>query len=117
MMVTIDKNKAFEGAKKDRLIEACGLIPYFFVAAKEQGAKTAEEAYQTMVDEYGFGDYSGTNWGTVDPKGTYVSAYDEDPDMEPLMSMSILDGPTLHIYQSAILAVVDANKTIISRMD
>ena len=117
MMVIIDPNKAFEGAKKDRLIEACGLIPYFFMAAKEQGTKTAKEAYAVMVSEYGFGDYSNTNWGTVDSKGTYVSAYKEDPDMEPIMAMSILDGPTLYVYQSAIMAVVDSNDTIITRMD
>ena len=117
MMVSIDPNKAFKGAKKDRLIEACGLIPYFFLAAKEQGAKTAKEAYAVMVSEYGFGDYSSTSWGTVDSKGTYVSAYDEDPDMEPLMSMTILDGPTLYVYQYAIMAVVDSNDTIITRMD
>jgi len=117
MMVIVDPNRAFKEAKKDRLIEACGLIPYFFMTAKEKGAKTAKEAYRIMVEQYQFGDYSSVDWGTIDSKGTYVSSHEDDPDMEPLMSMRILDGPTLYIYQSAIMAVVDSEDTFISRMD
>jgi len=117
MMVTLDPNKAYPEAKKGDLVEACGIIPQFFFAAAVENKKTAKEAYETMVSEYGFGDWSSTSWGTIDPKGTYVSSSEGDQDLEPYMELVMLDGPTLYIYPHAILAVVDSNDTIISRMD
>ena len=119
MMVTLDPMKKFEDVKKDRLVAACGLLPAFFADAMDRSTEdTAESVYKAVVEVYGFGDYSSANWGTVTPEGAYVSAYDDDPDMYPLLLLEYPDSPVqMLIYQSAILAVRDGETTILSRMD
>ena len=118
MMVTVDPLKAYTDAPKDRLIAACGILPQFFAEAVMQGNDTAESVYKAMVAIYGFGDYSGTSWGTVSDEGVYKSSYDEDPDMSPLLLCEWPDSEVkMYCYEHAILAVVDDEKQIITRMD
>jgi len=117
MLVIIDPNKHYAKNKQGHLIEACGLIPYFFRDAEDAGLKDAKEVYDFMVSVYGFGDYSGVNWGVVGPKGTYTSLEPEDKPLEPLVSFEIVEGCKLYVYPYAIMAVVQGNTQIISRMD
>ena len=107
-----------KGATAKRIVEACGILPMFYTEACVKGLVTAQEVYDDMVKTYGFGDFSGPSWGTVSPDGTYVSSFEEDPDMQPLMKCTWPDSPVeLLIYQNAILAVRDADTSIITRMD
>lgn len=120
MIINVDPNQHHvpKGANKGRIMEACGIIPMFAAEAYLKGAVTAQEVYDSMVESYGFGDMSSTDWGTVDPTGVYKSSYEEDPDMEPLVELSYPDNPVkVYIYQYAITAVVDKDTTIITRMD
>lgn len=118
MIISIDPTKSFAGANKDRILDACGLIPMFVVDAFSAGKATTKDVYGSMVESYGFGDMSSTDWGTVEPDGTYVSSYDEDEDLKPLIELSFPENPVkVYVYQYAIVAVVDPDNTIISRMD
>lgn len=120
MIISVDPNKYHVpiGATMDRLVQACGIIPAFAAEAYVKGHETAQDVYGAMVEAYGFGDMSSTDWGTVDPTGVYKSTYDEDPDMQPLVELSSPDNPVkVYIYQYAIVAVVDKDTTIITRMD
>ena len=108
-----------KGASAKKIVGAVGILPMFYTEACVKGLDTAHEVYEDMVKTYGFGDYSGPSWGTVKDDGTYVSSFEEDPDMAPLMKCSWPDNPVvMYIYQHAILAVVDGFETpIITRMD
>lgn len=120
MIISVDPNEYHipKGATKVRLVRACGIIPAFAAEAYAKGNETAQDVYDAMVERYGFGDMSSTKWGTVDPTGVYKSAYDEDPDMQPLVELRFPENPVkVYIYQYAIVAVVDEDTTIISRMD
>jgi len=121
MMVTLDPNMAYEKAPRGKLIEACGLLPNFFIDSLTkvayEGGEGAQAVYDEMVTLYGFGDYSGPSWGTVSPSGSYVSSYEEDEDLEPYLMMESLEGVKMYVYPNAILAVMDSETTILTRMD
>lgn len=117
-MVIVDPNGKYPKGTQGLLVEACGILPVFFVEATSKGLKDIGEVYEDMVEQYGFGDSSGFKWGTVDDKGVYKSAYEEDPELNPYITMSIPDGLTFHIYPNSIVGLVDPKgETIISRMD
>ena len=119
MLINVDPNEYHipKGAKQGRLVEACGIIPMFAHEAYLKGAVTAQEVYDSMVESYGMGDWASPNWGTVDAKGVYKSTHAEDPDLYPLVSLEYPGAAKVYIYQYAIMAVVDPQQTIISRMD
>jgi len=120
MIVEIDPLNVHlpKGASSKRIVDACGILPMFYTEAMVKGLETAQEVYDDMVKTYGFGDYGSASWGTVSPDGTYVSSYEEDPDMAPLLKLTWPDNPVeCLIYEHAILAVRDEDKTIITRMD
>ena len=114
-VTTFDPNGAFEGVENERLLDACGIIPMFFFTAIQEGPETAQELHSAMCREYGFGDYVWVG-AEINENGTYVSEYEEDPDLEPYMSM--VNGPlSLYIYQYGIIGVTGPDGTIVSRMD
>ena len=115
MIVSVDPNGHFKasGAKMDRLVEACGLLPLFAAQCYGEGLKDPEAFQKQMVSIYGFGDYRMD--GTVDSEGVYN--YPEDPPLHPLVALSYPENPIeVLIYQYAILAVKGPDETIISRM-
>lgn len=115
--VSLDPHQT-HGANKERLLAACGLIPSIFSeAAGEPDTEDAESLYKAAVRIYGFGDYSGTDWGTVDPDGLYRSSHDEDPPLSPIAVFRWPFGVEVLVYPHAIIAVRDEDTTIISRMD
>ena len=119
MMVTIDPTNNWPKDKRPRLVAACGLLPMFFVDAINKGLIGTQEVYDDMVKTYGFGDFSGPSWGSINEEtGVYVSSYEEDEDLAPMVTMDSLDGPTLYIYQHAIIGLVGPDGVqIVSRMD
>jgi len=113
--IEIDPNGKFLTVEMSRVIGAAGLLPYFALEAFEllpEGG--TEEVYQMLVSIYGMGDYRMPKGGTVSPEGVYNAP--EDPPLDPIVSVSGLN-TTVYIYQYAIIAVVDKNDTIVSRMD
>ena len=117
MIVSVDPTGKYEGVSKGKLVDACGLIPIFAVDAFVQRKDTAQAFYDVMVESYGFGDWSSAGWGTVGPEGVLKSDQG-DPDMSPLLELSFPEsGIKVYVYQSAIMAVVGPDETIVSRMD
>lgn len=116
MKATLDPTSAFKGVSRDKLIGALGLIPQFgAMAFLEHPEGSSEDIYGSMVSAYGFGDMRHTG-GSVSPEGVY--SYPEDPELPPLVVLQQEGSPTkVYVYQHAIIAVVDSDNTIFSRMD
>lgn len=118
MITSIDPTNSFTDAKPTRLLEACGLIPYFFAEAAVSKPKTAKEAFDIVMEAYGWGfGQDGSGWGTVDEKGMYVSSFEDDEDMAPLLSIEMAQGITGYIYQYGITAIKGPDSTFIARID
>lgn len=104
--------------KKGRILEACGLIPAIFSqAAGEPDTEDAQALYKAAVDVYGFGDWSGSDWGTVSQNGVYTSTHEDDEPLKPIAVFRWPFGVEVLVYRHAIIAVRDEDTTIISRMD
>lgn len=107
-----------KGASLERIGQAQGLIPEFVLYAVQRGAESAQEVWDAMVEAYGFGDFSGPEWGTIDAEGVYHSKYDEDPDLHPLVRYDLQgDRVSVYLYNYGIVSVVSTEQTIIGRMD
>jgi hypothetical protein len=100
--------------RPEHLIEACGIIPDFFVQAcilSEQGNPdgiTLENIADGMDDAYQFGGFGYPWGGTVSPKGIYQSQYDDDPPLPPLVQFSFCSGASAFdcfVYDHAIVAI------------
>lgn len=95
----------------DRLREACGIIPDFFLAAVLEGMETAsgptlENVSEGMDAAYRFGGFSYPFEGAVSPQGVYHSPHDEDEPLPPLARFAY-GNLELFIYQYAITALRD----------
>lgn len=113
--------------------KAAGLLPFFFrdaiVKADEYNAEIKSRIKfiaALMDDEYGFSLDSWTFGGEIRPDGTYVSEFDDDPDMQPISEWEAgrdyadkWGDIKLFIYNYAILALYDTTtgKYTIGRMD
>lgn len=115
MEVTIDPLNAFEGIKDSKLLEACGLLAYFAADVHMMEPESVQEAWDGLMDNYGFGDVSSDHWGTVEDM-VYKSSED-DPDMKPLARFGLTEDIDFLVYQYAICAVTDGETTIMGRMD
>ena len=115
LRVTIDPKDAYKGIKPAKLVEACGLLPYFAADVALQAPESVQEAWDGLMECYGFGDVSSDHWGTVEDM-TYKSSED-DPDMEPLVRFGLSDEIDFLVYQYAIVAVTDGETTMMGRMD
>ena len=115
----VDPTGYFEtkGATKPRLIEALGIVPAFVAEAATHGTPseaTPRSVLDDMAKAYGFymGDMEG---GVVTPEGIYQ--YPEDPDLHPLIQWTLDDSVVIYMYEHAIIALTDGERTIITRMD
>lgn len=104
-----DKNLAT--VPDDRLREACGIIPDFFLIAVLEGMETAsgpslENVSEGMDTAYRFGGFSYPFEGAVSPEGIYHSPFDDDDPMPPLVRFTH-GALELFIYQYAITALRD----------
>lgn len=100
---------------EDRIREACGIIPDFFLIAVLEGMDTAsrptlENVSERMDSAYGFGGFSYPFEGAVSPQGVYHSPFEKDGD-EPLPPLArfAYNNLELFIYQHAITALRDRN--------
>ena len=129
MMVTVDPLNKFKDVPKQRLVEACGVIPLFYAESVERLTEeaSADGIFKSMMDIYGFGFGNGKEdyWGTIKEDGVMVSNEPDDPedgpadpDLFPYMSCKYPDsGVELLIYSHAITVVRDTDDTFITRMD
>ena len=130
-MVTLENTKdplvRYTSAPGDSLEQACGLIPFFWMDALLNQADTAEDVMDSMVESYGFGrmEFKGC---MVAEDGTYVSEFEEDPDLAPYLKLGAVftDEDTgecenvveCWVYPYGILAVRDlTTPPTIVRMD
>ena len=118
MKIEIDPNGAFKGIKKAKLLEAMGLLPYFAQDVAYSEPESVQEAFDMLMDCYGYGmGQDGSGWGTVDEEGRYISISEEDPALDPLGTFELTEDLTFYVYQYAITAVSDGEKTLMARMD
>jgi len=120
-MVIIRTNKDFySDSTREQLLDACGLIPMFFVEATES-IKSAGEPTSAVAESmdaiYGMGGFQYPMGGTVSEGGTYGSEYEEDEDLEPYATV-YSRGYVCYIYPYAITAIRgDDGETFIGRFD
>jgi len=114
----VDPSGTFEGIKKEKLLAACGLIPYFVQEAALSGPLTATEVMDVMQECYGFPslDMLEGGKGEVSEDGQY--RYPEDPPMDPMVKWT-MDGTGVEVlmYQYAFVCVRDDETTQLVRMD
>jgi len=98
---------------EDRIREACGIIPDFFLIAVLEGIDTAsrpnvENVSERMDAAYRFGGFRYPFDGTVSPQGVYHSPFEEDGD-EPLPPLArfAYNNLELFVYRYAITALRD----------
>lgn len=117
MNITIDPTDSFKGIKDKKLLASCGLILDFAEMVRYQQPETAQQAFDMLMDVYGYGSGDGSGWGTVDAEGAYRSEYEEDSDLPPIVTLKLGEGIDLNVYQYGIVSVVDKETTLITRMD
>jgi hypothetical protein len=117
MNVELDPTGNFKGVKHSRLLAAAGLIPQFAFSVHMSQPVSVQEAFDLMMEQYGFGFGNGTEWGKVDKDGMYVSKHDEDDDMPPMLRMDVTEDIAVYFYQYAIVGITDGTTSLITRMD
>ncbi len=108
----------FKGIKPNKLIEATGLIPHFIQDVALSDPMDAQEAFELMIECYGFGgeDTLAGGKGEVTEEGVY--RYPEDPDLYPLVSFTITEQDIeILVYQYGFVVVRDEDNTLMVRMD
>jgi hypothetical protein len=120
MFICIPNTDHYTDSTKQELVNACGLIPQFFVVAT-RNLDSANEDIETLADAmdslYNYGGFSVPFEGTVSDTGVYSSQYEEDEDLQPYATL-YSRGYTCYIYPYAITAIVrDNGDTKIGRFD
>ena len=98
----------------DHLVEACGIIPDFFVTAcitaeqENPDTLTLQHIADGMDRVYQFGGF-GYPWpGTLDADGVYTSPHDGDSPLPPLVRFAFNSGARVFecfVYDCAITAI------------
>lgn len=104
-------DESLAAVPEDRIREACGIIPDFFLAAVLENVRKAEGPTLENVSEgmnaaYRFGGFMHPLEGSVSPQGVYYSPYEEDEPLAPLVRFAY-GNLELFVYQYAITALRD----------
>ena len=118
MQINMDPNEKFTDVKVSKLVECVGILPMFVSESyMKNDNPTARQMFDGMMAEYGMGFGDGTEMKVdIKPDGTWVSDYPEDPDLDPIVTITC-DNVEVHLYQHALVAVVDSDTTLTTRMD
>jgi hypothetical protein len=119
MKIRMDPNKQFEDVQVTRIVDAVGILPVFAEAAyvAYPSDPTARQVFDEMMKAYGMGFGDGTTMEvTITPSGTWVSNYEEDEDLHPLVKL-FWEDVTIYLYQHALVAIVGPDTTLATRMD
>ena len=90
-------------------LESGGLIPHWFL-----GAMMSDKSIDIIKDNYPW--LSSPMEGTIDSNDNYISPYEEDSDLKPLMYIDRVYSEVI-IYPYAITAVIEDGTTTIYRLD
>ena len=120
LVTTTDPLQQFKGVPQGRLIAATGLIPFFVQDVAMSVPVDATEAFDMMVECYGFPaeDMLPKGKGEVSDRGVY--SYPEDPDLHPMVSWKFegeKDTIEVLMFQHAFVVVRDKARTHMTRMD
>jgi len=100
-------------------LASAGLVPYFFLESAVKNwpePPTLKEVADSMDDLYGYGGFMHPFGGEI-VDGRYISAYEEDEPLDPLVSITCGD-ITMLFYVYSITALVDAEgNSMIGRFD
>ena len=119
-----DPKKVYTHMTDEHLEEACGIIPDFFERALSVDEFAGIETLAGVMDDlYGFGGFEQYPLnGEVTAGGTYISEYNDDEDLEPLIAFASLDPARcdveMFVYPYGIVGLRDsAGATKIARFD
>jgi hypothetical protein len=120
LVTTTDPLKSFKGVPRGRLLAATGLIPHFVQDVAMSVPLDATEAFDMMLECYGFGgkDTLPTSAGEVTKEGVYK--HPEDTDLYPMVSWVFAgekDTIEVLMYQHELVVVRDKARTHMTRMD
>jgi len=93
------------------LIEACGIIPDFFLEAchfakDSETGLTLDNVCAGMDNAYQFGGFGSYPWkGTLDHNGTYQADNDEDAPLAPLARFGFEGRVFCYVYDYGVAAV------------
>jgi len=92
-------------ATPDAIIEACGIIPDFFLAGCLTADRLTLDAIADGMDAaYQFGGFAYPFGGSLTPAGVYQSSSDEDADLPPLARFTF-EGFECFVYHYGITAI------------
>ena len=100
------------GIIPDIYTEACLSMRRDYISAPIRG-DAVDELARRMDDVYGYGGFGYPFGGTITDRGVYVSPYEEDPDLYPLVRLLFKHLPQsvgqfeLYIYPHAICVLRD----------
>ena len=115
--IIVDPMNTYAGIKPRKILESLGLLPYFAAEVHLMEPETVREAFDSLMEVYGFGmGQKGDEWGTVEDM-VYKSGCEGDPDLTPLASFKLTEDIDFLVYQYAICAVTDGTDTLMMRMD
>jgi len=103
--------KAYPDASQQELAESLGLIPMWIAEFNIMGLNDLKEF---LEGRYGYGLYEFN--GTVHEDGRYISAYEDDEDLEFVGRMKTKDG-YVYMYPYAITAIPTEDGYYVTRMD
>ena len=119
--IKTDPQDHYKGIKPAKLIEAAGLIPFFIQDVALSDPRDAQEAFELMIECYGFGGYDVLEGGkgSIGKDGVFV--YPEDPDLYPTLSYTMKSETDkdieILVYQYGYVVVRDETTTLMVRMD
>ena len=87
-------------------IEALGLIPHFFERSLYIEGQSIQSVADKMDSLYHYGGFVYHLDGTIDDKGVYTSAHDDEDILDPIAKITKL-GFTLWVYPYAIVGLTD----------
>lgn len=103
----VDPTNSFAGVPVNRLVDACGFIPYWIDV-------TDERSFQQQIDDnYGFGLFE-IHGSKIAEDGTYI--YPNDPDLKPYLKWE-RPGETAYMYAHALMSFIKDGKTFVTRVD
>jgi len=97
--------------RPEDLVEACGIIPDFFLeachfASEDENGLTLDGVCAGMDNAYQFGGFGSYPWkGTLDHNGIYQADNDEDAPLAPLARFGFQGNVFCYVYDYGVAAV------------
>ena len=110
--INLNPNSKFKGVDASALIQSCGILPVWALNIMYLDVPLKE----AMEKQYAYGPLHEMK-GSIKEDGTYVSPYEEDEDLDPVLKI-IRGEEIFYQYPYAIVAFVQKDgSSYITRMD